>query len=193
MKKHNGFSLLELTVVIVVISLIAIIAIPKYLRIVGEAKKSSIQSVAASYAAAVMSARSQWEVGQRPKKRSGLFSYNHVELDGSPLWLTDNSAKGLSGYTNGYPMSVDIEDRGYASWLNNQDCVELMQYLMQNPPLTQTVDVTAQEKRQDVRYLAEANADSCTYFQQEGAQHSFTYEMKTGTVTVNLQPNATNI
>lgn len=90
MKKQSGFSLLELVIVIVVISLITIIALPKYLNIVEEAKKSSVEGVAAGYAAAVLSARSQWEVDRRPKIQSGRSSYNFVELDGSPLWLTDN-------------------------------------------------------------------------------------------------------
>ncbi len=188
LKKQHGFSLLELTVVIVVISLIAIIALPKYLHIVEEAKKSSIQSVAAGYTAAVMSARSQWEVAQRPKMESGLRSYNHIKLDGSPLWLTDSSAKGLEGYTNGYPISVSDGAQDYTTSVTNQDCVELMQYLMQNPPLTQSVDVAPQEKREDVRYLAQASSNTCIYFQQEGANHSFTYEIKTGRVTVDLQP-----
>ncbi|WP_417883708.1 prepilin-type N-terminal cleavage/methylation domain-containing protein [Vibrio rumoiensis] len=187
MKKQFGFSLLELIVVIVVISLIAIIALPKYIHIVEEAKKSSVEGVAASYTAAVMSTRSQWEVAQRPKRQSGRYSYNYVELDGSPLWLTDNSAKGLSGYINGYPMSVREESKKYTTKMTNQGCVLLMEYLLQNAPLTQAVDVAIQDKKEDVRYLAKAESNSCIYFQQEGAKHSFTYEMKTGRVTVDLQ------
>lgn len=188
MKKQSGFSLLELIIVIVVISLIAIIALPKYLQIVDEAKKSSVEGVAAGYSAAVMSARSQWEVAQRPKRQSGRHSYNYVELDGSPLWLTDKSAKGLTGYTNGYPMSVREGNSEYTTAITNEGCVLLMEYLLQNPPLTQSVDVAQQDKSENVRYLAKAQSNTCIYFQQEGAKHSFTYEMKTGRVTVNLQP-----
>ena len=72
--------------------------------------------------------------------------------------------------------------------MSNHGCVLLMEYLLQNPPLTQAVDVAAEDKKEDVRYLAKADSNSCVYFQQEGANHSFTYEMKTGRVTVNLQP-----
>lgn len=187
MRKQIGFSLLELIIVIVVISLIAIIALPKYLHIVEEAKKSSIEGVAAGYTAAVISARSQWEVAQRSKRQSGLYSYNYVELDGSPLWLTDNSAPGLEHYTNGFPMSVREDSKDYTIRITNQGCVLLMEYLLQNPPLTQAVDVAVQDKKEEVRYLAKADSNSCIYFQQEGAKHSFTYEMKTGRVTVNLQ------
>lgn len=187
MKKRYGFSLLELIVVVVVISLIAIIAIPKYIQIVEEAKKSSIEGVAASYSAAVVSARSQWEVARRPKQQSGRFYYNHIELDGSPLWLTDSSVKRLSNYTQGYPISVSRGASRYKTLVSNQDCVELMDNLLQNPPLTQSVDVATEDKMPDVRYLAQAQSNSCIYFQQEGANHSFTYEIKTGRVTVNLQ------
>ncbi|TVO38624.1 prepilin-type N-terminal cleavage/methylation domain-containing protein [Vibrio algivorus] len=188
MKKQSGFSLLELIIVIVVISLIAVIALPKYLNIVEEAKKSSVEGVAAGYAAAVLSARSQWEVNRRPKKQSGRSNYNYVELDGSPLWLTDNEASGLSGYLNGYPMSVREGNSEYTTTITNEGCVLLMEYLLQNPPLTQSVDVAQQDKSENVRYLAKAQSNTCIYFQQEGAKHSFTYEMKTGRVTVNLQP-----
>lgn len=188
MKKQFGFSLLELIIVIVVISLIVIIALPKYLHIVEEAKKSSVEGVAAGYAAAVMSARSQWEVAQRPKRKSVIYNYNYIELDDSPLWLTDNLAPGLEHYTNGYPMSVRDDTQAYTTSITNQGCVLLMEYLLQNAPLTQAVDVAVEDKRDDVRYLAKAESNSCIYFQQEGAKHSFTYEMKTGRVTVNLQP-----
>lgn len=188
MKKQTGFSLLELIIVIVVISLIAIVALPKYLDIVEEAKKSSIEGVAAGYAAAVLSARSQWEVERRPQKQSGRFRYNYVELDGSPLWLTDSSAKGLSDATNGYPISVREGSNAYTTTITDQGCVLLMENLLQNPPLTQEVGVAVQSKDENVRYLAKAQSNSCIYFQQEGAKHSFTYEMKTGRVTVNLQP-----
>ncbi|WP_017026452.1 prepilin-type N-terminal cleavage/methylation domain-containing protein [Vibrio rumoiensis] len=187
MKKQCGFSLLELIIVIVVISLIAIIALPKYIHIVEEAKKSSVEGVAAGYSAAVISARSQWEVARRPKQLSGKYYYNHIELDGSQLWLTDRSASGFKQYIEGYPISVSSGSKGYTTSVSNEDCVRLMENLLQNPPLTQSVDVAEKDKNPDVRYLAKAQSNSCVYFQQEGANHSFTYEIKTGRVTVNLQ------
>ncbi|MFV0576265.1 MAG: type II secretion system protein [Vibrio sp.] len=192
-KNRSGFSLLELTVVIVVISLIAVIALPKFIQIVDKAKISSIEGVAAGYAAAVISARAQWEVAQRPKKESvgrKKIPYNYIELDGSPLWLTDRGAAGLSEYSEGFPISVNIHSKPYSSRITNDDCVLLMDYLLQNPPLTQSVDVIEQNRNQSVRYLAKAEFNSCVYFQQEGANHSFKYEIKTGRVTVNLQPDS---
>ncbi|HBV77191.1 MULTISPECIES: prepilin-type N-terminal cleavage/methylation domain-containing protein [Vibrio] len=187
MKKQYGFSLLELIIVIVVISLIAIIALPKYIQIVEEAKKSSIKGVAAAYSASVVSARAQWEVARKPKRKSGQDQYNYIDLDGSHLWLTDRTAPGLSDYIEGYPMSVSEGSQRYIVSISNKDCVLLMEGLLQNPPVTQSVDVAEEDKKSDVRYLAKAHSNSCVYFQQEGAKHSFLYEMKTGRVTVNLQ------
>lgn len=187
MKKAFGFSFLELVMVIVVISLIAITAIPKFIDMVDEAKKSSVKTMAATYASAVISARAQWEVDRKPRKSSlSGTAYNQVDYDGSTIWLVDGAAAGLSGYQEGYPISVSEGNRNYTTSVSNEDCALLMENLLQNPPVVLSVGAKF-SKQDDVRYLAQAKSNTCTYFQQEGAQHSFMYDIKTGRVTVHIQ------
>lgn len=187
MKKSLGFSFLELVLVVMVVSLVAIMAIPKFIDMVDEAKKSSVKTMAATYASAVISARAQWEVDRKPKKISlSGAAYNQVDYDGSKIWLVDLAATGLSDYQEGYPISVSDGDRNYTTSVSNEDCVLLMDNLLQNPPMVLSVGAKFSQQ-DDVRYLAQAKSNTCIYFQQEGAQHSFMYDIKTGRVTVHIQ------
>ena len=173
--------------VIVVVSLIAITAIPKFIDMVDEAKKSSVKAMAATYASAVISARAQWEVDRKPKKISlSGTAYNQVDYDGAKIWLVDLTATGLSDYQEGYPISVSDSGHNYTASVSNEDCVLLMDNLLQNPPMVLSVGAKF-SKQDDVRYLAQAKSNTCIYFQQEGAQHSFMYDIKTGRVTVHIQ------
>ena len=47
LKNQKGFSLVELVIVIVVVGLLAVAALPRFLDVTDEAKKSSIEGVAA--------------------------------------------------------------------------------------------------------------------------------------------------
>ena len=53
MKKRNGFTLVELLAVIVILALIALIATPIILNIINDTKKSSIKQSAIGYVDAV--------------------------------------------------------------------------------------------------------------------------------------------
>ncbi|WP_154807033.1 prepilin-type N-terminal cleavage/methylation domain-containing protein, partial [Vibrio cholerae] len=65
-KMQQGFSLVELVIVIVVVGLLAVAALPRFLDVTDEAKKASIEGVAGGFATGVLSARAQWEAQARP-------------------------------------------------------------------------------------------------------------------------------
>lgn len=49
-KMQQGFSLVELVIVIVVVGLLAVAALPRFLDVTDEAKKASIEGVAGGFA-----------------------------------------------------------------------------------------------------------------------------------------------
>ena len=188
--KQTGFSLVELVVVIVVVGLLAVAALPRFLDVTDEAKKASIEGVAGGYATGVLSARAQWEAEARPSETTNSEKYNTVNYDGIDFWLTRSrtSAGTETGFRDGYPFALNTGDGAFPSTLSDQNCIDLMDNLLQNPPKVDTVANAVTDS--NVKYSAQANDTdyTCTYVQKEGStNHEFVYEVETGRVTVTLQ------
>ncbi|WP_077315290.1 prepilin-type N-terminal cleavage/methylation domain-containing protein [Vibrio palustris] len=182
---QKGFSLIELVVVIVVIGLLAVAALPKFIDVTDEAKKSSIEGVAGGFATAVLSARAQWEAEARPNEQD----HHSVNYDGVAFWLTESTSGGQeTGFRDGYPLAVN--DGGtYPSAITDESCVELMDNLLQNPPKVGTSTEASQDSSINYSAQADSSANTCTYTQIEGGTtHQFEYALTTGQVRVNLQP-----
>lgn len=182
-KMQQGFSLVELVIVIVVVGLLAVAALPRFLDVTDEAKKASIEGVAGSFATGVLSARAQWEAQARPTLTAN--NYPSINYDGVNFWLTTSAT---SGYRDGYPLGLNTDDATYPSGITDQACIDLMNNLLQNPPQVGTETQAASNS--NYKYSAKANsgAATCTYAQNEkGSQHEFVYEVNTGRVTVTLQ------
>lgn len=65
-KMQQGFSLVELVIVIVVVGLLAVAALPRFLDVTDEAKKASIEGLQ-GFATGVLSARAQWRRKLAPR------------------------------------------------------------------------------------------------------------------------------
>ncbi len=190
LKNQRGFSLVELVIVIVVVGLLAVAALPRFLDVTDEAKKSSIEGVAGGFATAVLSARAQWEAQARPSETIGSERYNTVNYDGVDFWLTrsKNSSNVDTDFRDGYPWTLNNNSGTAPQDISDQTCSELMENLLQNPPKVGPVADVANNS--NYKYSAQANSGdaTCTYVQLEGStEHEFVYEIKTGRVTVTLQ------
>ncbi|UPR55480.1 prepilin-type N-terminal cleavage/methylation domain-containing protein [Vibrio sp. ED004] len=190
LKNQKGFSLVELVIVIVVVGLLAVAALPRFLDVTDEAKKSSIEGVAGGFATAVLSARAQWEAEARPSEKIGVETYNTVNYDGVDFWLTrsKNSKNEDTDFRDGYPWTLNNDSSTAPQDISDKTCSELMENLLQNPPKVGEVSVVASDS--NYKYSAQANSGdaTCTYVQLEGStEHEFVYEIKTGRVTVTLQ------
>ncbi|MEZ9409162.1 prepilin-type N-terminal cleavage/methylation domain-containing protein [Vibrio lentus] len=190
LKNQKGFSLVELVIVIVVVGLLAVAALPRFLDVTDEAKKSSIEGVAGGFATAVLSARAQWEAEARPSEKIGVGTYNTVNYDGVDFWLTrsKNSSNVDTDFRDGYPWTLNNNSGTAPQDISDKTCSELMENLLQNPPRVGTTSAVANNS--NYKYSAQANSGdaTCTYVQLEGStEHQFVYEIKTGRVTVTLQ------
>ncbi len=183
MNKKQGFTLIELVVVIVVLGLLAVAALPRFIDVTDRAKEASIEAVAGGYATAVLSARAQWEGNGRTVDENN-DNRPFVDYDGQDFWLTvaDDT------YRDGYPYAVNGSADGESPsgeatpFVDSDRCVRLMQELLQNPPSVASVDDLDGEK-----YEATATTSTtCSYEQQEGKAHTFEYDITSGSVTVTL-------
>ncbi|AUL96761.1 prepilin-type N-terminal cleavage/methylation domain-containing protein [Vibrio vulnificus] len=190
-QNQNGFSLVELVVVIVVVGLLAVAALPRFLDVTDAAKKASIEGVAGGFATGVLSARAQWEAEARPSRNINSQEQNTVNYDGVDFWLTrsKDASNADTGFRDGYPWGLAGNFASYPASLTGQMCVDLMENLLQNPP---KVGIEGSGTTSDNGFKYSASADSvnakCTYIQLDGnTQHQFEYEAKNGRVTVTLQ------
>ncbi len=181
MKKAQGFTLVELVVVIVVLGLLAVAALPRFVDVTESAKESSVEAVAGGFATGVLSARAQWEADGRTK--SGINNY--VDYDGTRFGLTrsvDASNSG-TGYRDGYPVGSSFKN---GNNVDTASCVFLMEHLLQNAP---AVEKYSNDPSKGIKYLAQAiNGNNvCRYTQNESNKHQFEYDIRTGKVTVKLK------
>ncbi len=92
--KKEGFTLIELIIVIVIIGILAAIAVPKFVGLTGEAKTSAIKGLAGSIRASANIVRAKWLTECNVK---GNCSDN-VSLEDGTTVCVDNSSGDVSGY-----------------------------------------------------------------------------------------------
>ncbi len=187
MKKKQGFTLIELVVVIVVLGLLAVAALPRFVDVTDQAKEASIEGVAGGFATAVLSARAQWEGEGRPTVSNEYV----VDYDGQEFWLTDSAdSDNDTDFRDGYPIAAKGTNAGQGfpgsmvTAVTNAICVALMEELLQNPP---SVDTSNTNEPQYVASAIVSNGDViCRYTQQQGKNHFFDYDVTRGSVAVTL-------
>lgn len=104
--RSQGFTLIELVAVIVILSVLAVVALPRFLNTTDQAHDSAMKGVNGAFSAAAQSARAQW--------------------------LTDGQTGGTVNFDgNAVPVSVN----GWpAPVTGTADCSDLWRDLLQNPP-----------------------------------------------------------
>ncbi|WP_351088540.1 type II secretion system protein [Shewanella sp. S1-49-MNA-CIBAN-0167] len=126
--KQQGFSLIELVIVIVILGLLAATAIPRFLNVTDDAEDASVDGVAGGLATAVSFVRAQWEVDGRRN--------DNVILDGTSVSLDTRF---------GYPTGTTNTN---ATAMNSTRCQEVFDSVLQNAPR----NVLANQDASDVRY-----------------------------------------
>ena len=129
--KQQGFSLIELVIVIVILGLLAATAIPRFLNVTDDAENASVDGVSGGLATAVSFVRAQWEVDGRRN--------NSVILDGASVSLDTHF---------GYPTGITNTD---ATSMTNQSCQEVFNTVLQSAPRNVIVDQDARNQRYTVK------------------------------------------
>jgi MSHA pilin protein MshB len=131
--KQQGFSLIELVIVIVILGLLAATAIPRFLNVTDDAENASVDGVAGGLATAVGFVRAQWEVDGRRN--------NSVVLDGSSVALDTRF---------GFPTGTANTN---ATSMTDANCLQVFNTVLQSAPRNVLYTADARNQRYTVRVL----------------------------------------
>ncbi len=164
-KVQQGFTLIELVIVVVILGFLAVTAIPKFIDLTEQAKQANIEGMAGGFATGVSLARAQWEAEARPNDGGGATKKNLVTYDGTTIYLTveDNTTtpKVRPGYILGTTATSAIAD---------VECINVWNSLLQQPPqITDSIDVLNGDSKYDY-FSSKASTSGnpvCHYYLKE--------------------------
>jgi MSHA pilin protein MshB len=150
--RQQGFTLIELIAVVVILGFLAATAIPKFMNVTDNAKEAAVEGVAGGIASAVGLVRAQWELeGRTLTNDQGAEGMGTVLFDNTTIWVN----------AIGYPFTAGTATP--ASAISTQTTCELtFDNILQNSPSSTTVNSDV-NNRYYVSTATIDNQDSCVY------------------------------
>jgi MSHA pilin protein MshB len=183
MKKQQGFTLIELVIVVIILGLLGAAAVPRFLDATDDARDASVEGVAGGFASAVGLVRAEWELAGRPAGNT------NIDYDGITMDVTDT----------GYPSSTGGNEANAAAMIAS-DCQQVFVNIMQSAPTSALVGATYDGERYIVDYsttnslcqyvlvdgvdIGTTIADPINDGSTSGGTQGFTYNADTGSVSV---------
>lgn len=163
-KKQQGFTLIELVVVIVILGILAVTAAPKFIDLTEDADEAVFLGISAAFKSGVYQVHLAWLI--RGKNQA---VQNFIEIS-DPLAGGD-----LSVNIAGYPADT----RGTSLTLNSEnDCLDVWRAVLDS----QDALVSGNDSSD---FEATHNNGSCTYTYNKQTSLTVTYNSNSGVVTIN--------
>lgn len=171
--KAQGFTLIELVIVVVLLGILAAIALPRFLNISDKARTAIVESTGGAFSAGLHVAKAQWELNKEANEYVDLKGdgHSHTKFNqaGFPV--------GISG--DGLNILSEIKDGGVAG---NDSCSQIMVNIIKTSGIS-IIPADESGKCKSGDFCAKATGEStCTYFYRR-TKEKITYDAKTGEVT----------
>lgn len=186
----QGITLLEFLTSVIIIALVVLFAIPRFSRTFDEGEKTRLDLIARAFTKALNVAKMHWVAEGKPYLIIDDKRYYTVNYDGVDLWLTrsDDEVGNKTGYLDGYPYSIRVGLDAPSNVIDDQDCVDLIGTLLNQPPKVVTREAVSYNE--NAEFVAQANnSDATCFYIQYGSvdELGFVYDFKKGHVTAILQ------
>ncbi len=163
-QKQQGFTLIELVVVIAILAILAAFALPRFAQLSEQAHQSSIRATAGALAAGVALAKTQWVSNGLTAAADDVVGFGNDNIDVSD----DGWATGTSG-SNSATMAETT-------------CIEVWRGLLQsNAPSVSNVATDNPD------YLVAIDTGDCEFtYQLDGQGSNILYDADTGEITTDI-------
>ena len=128
-KQHNGFTLIELVIVIIVLGILSATAIPKFLNLRDAAEISRVKALGAAYQQAVDNVHIRWNTLGLTRRQIDMPGFADGTVDVNDNGFPLGTTKGIGG------SMTDPHNIGK----RNEACIDLWVILLEIPP---TVSLT---------------------------------------------------
>jgi prepilin-type N-terminal cleavage/methylation domain-containing protein len=164
MKKQQGFTLIELIIVIVLLSILSVVAIPKFLSFQDDANAAIVNGTGAALSTSVELANYKWRA-----------SGNNGQVNDLDIYGTGNNLIDINA--NGWPAQSTSTAEVSIVLNSTDDCISVWGALLNDGSPGVATDTS-----QDYQVAYASNA--CTYFLVAAPDYSITYNSLTGSVTI---------
>ncbi|MFN3236779.1 MAG: type II secretion system protein [Pseudomonadales bacterium] len=173
MNRQQGFTIIELVVVIILLGIMAATALPRFMDVTDEAHDSVVSGVLGGMQSGITLYRAQWVAEGQPGADSVITEFNslRVNASGYPYGLADNSGSG-------------------SNVANDADCSAVFSNILQAgaPSITAVADVDAVATT-GTDFATHTSGTNCVYYYlAEGnavgdTVDTLTYNSTTGAIT----------